>query len=153
MRKDVRAFIRRLEPAGIMVEPKPRHYRVLRDDKPLRKANGMPFMLPFSPHLILISKRLRPEARATVEYFRREGVALKVILGHRPDTSLRSHPPRASRRAHRQTGGVLPDDPPSLRCRCLATVICLGRPRSLASARQPEEDWLRASSGEVIMPT
>jgi hypothetical protein len=114
MRKDVRAFIRRLEPAGITVEPKPRHYRVLRDDKPLRKANGMPFMLPFSPHLILISKRLRPEARATVEYFRREGVALKVILGHRPDTSLRSHPPRASRRAHRRTGGVLPDDPAEL---------------------------------------
>jgi hypothetical protein len=25
------------------------HYRVLRNGKPLRKANGMPFTLPFSP--------------------------------------------------------------------------------------------------------
>ena len=49
MRKDVREFIRRLEAAGLTVEPTPGHYRVLRDGKPLRKANGMPFMLPFSP--------------------------------------------------------------------------------------------------------
>lgn len=43
--------------------------------------------------------------------------------------------------------------PPSLRMSlAAATVIGLGRPRSLASARQPEEGWLRASSGEVIMP-
>ncbi len=42
MRKDVRQFIRRLEAAGLTVEPTPGHYRVLRDDKPLRKANGMP---------------------------------------------------------------------------------------------------------------
>jgi hypothetical protein len=49
MRKDVREFIRRLEGAGFTVEATPRHHRVLRDGKPLRKANGMPFMLPFSP--------------------------------------------------------------------------------------------------------
>jgi hypothetical protein len=49
MRKDVREFIRRLEAAGLTVESTPGHYRVLRDGKPLRKANGMPFMLPFSP--------------------------------------------------------------------------------------------------------
>jgi hypothetical protein len=52
MRKDVREFIRRLEAAGLTVEAAPRHYRVLRDGKPLRKANGMPFMLPFSPDTI-----------------------------------------------------------------------------------------------------
>jgi hypothetical protein len=52
MSRDVRAFIRRLAPAGLTVEPKPGHYRVPRDDKPLRKANGMPFMLPFSPDTI-----------------------------------------------------------------------------------------------------
>lgn len=49
MRKDVRELIRRLEAAGLTVEATPGHYRVLRDGKPLRKANGMPFMLPFSP--------------------------------------------------------------------------------------------------------
>ena len=49
MRKDVREFIRRLEAAGYTVESTPGHYNVLRDGKPLRKANGMPFTLPFSP--------------------------------------------------------------------------------------------------------
>lgn len=49
MRKDVREFIRKLEAAGLTVEPTPGHYRVLRDGRPLRKVNGMPFMLPFSP--------------------------------------------------------------------------------------------------------
>ena len=49
VRKDVREFIRRLESLGLTVEPTPGHYRVLRDGKPLRKQNGMPFMLPFSP--------------------------------------------------------------------------------------------------------
>jgi hypothetical protein len=52
MRKDVREFIRRLEAAGLSVEPTPGHYRVLRDGKPLRRPNGMPFMLPFSPDTI-----------------------------------------------------------------------------------------------------
>jgi hypothetical protein len=49
-RKDVREFIRRLEAVGLTVESTPGHYRVLRDGKPLRKANGMPFTLPFSPN-------------------------------------------------------------------------------------------------------
>jgi hypothetical protein len=52
MRKDVREFIRRLEAAGLTVESTPGHYRVTRDGKPLRKANGMPFMLPFSPDTV-----------------------------------------------------------------------------------------------------
>ena len=33
-------------------ESTPGHYRVLRESKPLRKANGMPFTLPFSPDTI-----------------------------------------------------------------------------------------------------
>jgi hypothetical protein len=49
MRKDVREFIRRLEAVGLTVESTPGHYKVLRDGKPLRKTNGMPFTLPFSP--------------------------------------------------------------------------------------------------------
>jgi hypothetical protein len=52
MRKDVRQFIRRLEALGLTVESTPGHYRVLRDGKPLRKENGMPFTLPFSPDTI-----------------------------------------------------------------------------------------------------
>jgi hypothetical protein len=49
VRKDVRQFIRRLEAVGLTVESAPGHYRVLQDGKPLRKANGMPLTLPFSP--------------------------------------------------------------------------------------------------------
>ena len=49
MRKDVREFIRLLESHGFTVEPTPGHYHVYRDGKPLRKENGMPFTLPFSP--------------------------------------------------------------------------------------------------------
>ena len=49
MRKDVREFIRRLEAAGLTVESTPGHHHVLRNGKPLRKQNGMPFTLPFSP--------------------------------------------------------------------------------------------------------
>src|SRR6266511_5661239 len=40
MTKDVGEFIRRLEAAGLTIESTPGHYRVLRDGKPLRKANG-----------------------------------------------------------------------------------------------------------------
>jgi cation-transporting ATPase E len=86
----------------------------------------------FSPHLMLISERLRPEARATVEYFRREGVALKVISGHRPDTVASITPAAASRRAHRRTGGVLPDDPAEL---------ALPLPRRRSSASGARAAW------------
>jgi hypothetical protein len=52
MRKDVREFIRRLE----AVRPDGRVHTgalpLLRGGKPLRKANGMPFTLPFSPDTI-----------------------------------------------------------------------------------------------------
>ena len=40
MRRDVREFIRRLEAAGLDVEPTAGHYRVLREGRPLRKAKG-----------------------------------------------------------------------------------------------------------------
>jgi hypothetical protein len=49
MRKDVRELIRRLEAAGLTVKATPGHYHVFRDGKPLRRTNGMPFTLPFSP--------------------------------------------------------------------------------------------------------
>jgi hypothetical protein len=63
MRKDVREFIRRLEAAGLAVESTPGHYHVLRDGKPLRKHNGMPFMLPFSPDTIRWRKAALVELR------------------------------------------------------------------------------------------
>ncbi len=43
---------RRPRVPGLTVEPTPGHYHVLRDGKPLRKQNGMPFTLPFSPDTI-----------------------------------------------------------------------------------------------------
>jgi hypothetical protein len=69
MRKDVREFIRRLEAVGLTVESTPGHYRVLREGKPLRRANGMPFMLPFSPDTI----RWR---RAAIVELRKLGIEL-----------------------------------------------------------------------------
>ncbi len=36
--------------------------------------------------LVVLAERLRADARTTVEFFRREGVALKVISGDRPET-------------------------------------------------------------------
>jgi biotin operon repressor len=69
MRKDVREFIRRLEAEGLTVESTPGHYRVLRDGEPLRKANGMPFTLPFSPDTV----RWR---RAAIVELRKLGIEL-----------------------------------------------------------------------------
>jgi hypothetical protein len=70
LRKDVREFIRRLEAEGLTVESTPGHYRVLRDGKPLRKQNGMPFMLPFSPD----TTRWR---RAAIVELRKLGIRLE----------------------------------------------------------------------------
>jgi hypothetical protein len=69
LRKDVREFIRRLESVGLTVESTPGHYHVLRDGKPLRKQNGMPFTLPFSPGTI----RWR---RAAIVELRKLGIEL-----------------------------------------------------------------------------
>jgi hypothetical protein len=49
VRKDVREFVRRLEAVGLTVEATPGHYRVLRDGKPLRKANGCRSCCPSPP--------------------------------------------------------------------------------------------------------
>jgi hypothetical protein len=71
MRKDVREFIRRLEALGLTVESTPGHYHVLRDGKPLRKQNGIPFTLPFSPDTI----RWR---RAAIVELRKLGIDLQA---------------------------------------------------------------------------
>jgi len=43
MRRAVRECIRELEAARLTVEWTPGHCSVLRDGKPLQRANGMPF--------------------------------------------------------------------------------------------------------------
>jgi hypothetical protein len=52
-----------------MVEATPGHHRVLREGKPLRKSNGLPFTLPFSPDTI----RWR---RAAIAELRKLGIDL-----------------------------------------------------------------------------
>jgi hypothetical protein len=51
------------------VEATPGHYRVLRDGKLLRRANGMPFTLPFSPDT-------SRERRAAIIELRKLGIDL-----------------------------------------------------------------------------
>jgi cation-transporting P-type ATPase E len=41
---------------------------------------------PRADGLVLLAERLRPEARSTVDWFRSEGVELKVLSGDRPET-------------------------------------------------------------------
>ena len=83
MRKDVREFIRRLESVGLTVEATPGHYHVLRDGKPLRKQNGLPFTLPFSPDTI----RWR---RAAIVELRKLGTCQRQGLKCRSPPTFRS---------------------------------------------------------------
>jgi cation-transporting P-type ATPase E len=76
--------------------------------------------------LILISERLRPEARATVEYFRREGVALKVISGDRPETVAAIARDAGLPAGEPLDGRELPGDPGEL-ARALSTATVIGR--------------------------
>jgi hypothetical protein len=91
MIKDGREFIRRLQAVGLTVESTPGHYRVLREGKPLRKANGIPFTLPFSPDTI----RWR---RAAVVELRK----LRLAVPHTPGRGEQSG--RESGGAQRRAG-------------------------------------------------
>ncbi len=77
--------------------------------------------------LVVLAEQLRPETRATVEYFRAEGVSLHVLSGDAPETVAAiaadagvpsAGPPLA--------GDALPDDPAALR-EALATASVVGR--------------------------
>jgi hypothetical protein len=68
MRNDVCESIRRLEAVALNVESTPGH-RVLREGKPLRKTNRMPFTLPFSPDKV-------HWRRAAIVEFRKLGIDL-----------------------------------------------------------------------------
>ena len=76
--------------------------------------------------LVLIAERLRPDARATVEYFRREGVALKVISGDRPETVASVARDAGIPSGEPLDGSSLPEDPPEL-ARALSAVNVIGR--------------------------
>ena len=76
--------------------------------------------------LVVIAERLRPEARATVEYFRREGVALLVISGDRPETVAAIARDAAIPVAGVLDGRELPDEPEALQ-RALAGASVVGR--------------------------
>jgi cation-transporting P-type ATPase E len=81
----------------------------------------------FSPlALVLISERLRPEARTTVEYFRREGVALKVISGDRPETVASIARDAGIPAAEPLDGRKLPSDAEEL-ARVLSSSNVIGR--------------------------
>ncbi len=77
--------------------------------------------------LVVLAERLRPETRATVEYFKAEGVSLYVLSGDAPETVAAiaadagipsSAPPLA--------GDELPEDPAALR-EALAETAVVGR--------------------------
>ena len=78
MRKDVREFIRRLESVGLTVESTPGHYHVLRDGKPLRKQNGVPFTLPFSPDTIRWRRSAPVELRNSASTCNRQAAARRA---------------------------------------------------------------------------
>ena len=49
-------------------------------------AHGLEDERPEALGLVLLAEQLRPEARETVEWFRSQGVELKVLSGDRPET-------------------------------------------------------------------
>jgi cation-transporting P-type ATPase E len=53
-------------------------------DDPDRAAGPPPALEPLG--LVVLAEQLRPNARATVEFFRSQGVELKVLSGDRPET-------------------------------------------------------------------
>lgn len=76
--------------------------------------------------IAVIAERLRPEARATVEYFRREGVALKVISGDRPETVAAIARDAGIPVSKPLDGGALPADARAL-ARALEKTNVVGR--------------------------
>ena len=98
--------------------------------------------------LVVIAERLRPDARATVEYFRREGVALKVISGDRPETVAAIARDAGIPVAEPLDGSRLPLDSQEL-ARVLADATVVGR-ISPADKRRVVES-LAASGHDVAM--
>ena len=69
---------------------------------------------PAATGLVMLAERLRPEARQTVEWFRGQGVDLKVLSGDRPET-VSSIAHDAGITGPAIDASTLPDDPDELR--------------------------------------
>jgi hypothetical protein len=123
LRKDVREFIRRLEAVGLTVEATPGHYRV--QGKPLRKANGMPFTLPFSPHDPLATSRDRraTQARHRPVELRRNAEARRPFRSP-ATTAIRSH--RTPAPVKHDVRSALGRGPLGARLRSLGTACAVG---------------------------
>jgi hypothetical protein len=90
----VREFIRRLEAVGLTVESTPGHYRVLREGKPLRKQNGMPFTLPFSPDTTAGAERRSSSSASSASSY---SVSGEKCGSHLVTLLVQSHGPNSSR--------------------------------------------------------
>jgi len=77
--------------------------------------------------IVVLMERLRPEARRTVEFFLREGVALKVISGDAPQTvAAIADDAGIPQEGPPLDGRELPDDPAEVRRAVLSTSV-IGR--------------------------
>jgi magnesium-transporting ATPase (P-type) len=76
--------------------------------------------------LVVLGERLRPDAWTTVDYFRREGVALKVISGDDPETAAAIAREAGIDVGTPLDGRELPEDPDELR-RVAEQVSVVGR--------------------------
>jgi cation-transporting ATPase E len=97
--------------------------------------------------LVLLGERLRPEARETVDFFRRQGVELKVMSGDRPETvAAIAHDAGIDGAAC--DGSILPEDQGELR-RLLESHAVIGRITPEGKKRLVET--LRAQGRHVAM--
>ena len=64
--------------------------------------------------LVVLSERLRADARETVAFFRSQGVQLKILSGDRPETVAAIARDAGIDTARAINGGSLPDDPTAL---------------------------------------
>jgi cation-transporting ATPase E/undecaprenyl-diphosphatase len=74
---------------------------------------------PLAHGLVLLAEQLRPEARSTVDWFRSQGVELKVLSGDRPETAAAIARDVGIDGAHIDASS-LPSDPAELRETALA---------------------------------
>ena len=72
---------------------------------------------------VVLAERLRPDARATVEYFRSQGVELKVLSGDAPETVAAIAADAGIAATSAVDGSKVADDPDALRAAVRAGVV------------------------------